>query len=238
MNKVYAFSDLHGMYNLWKQIKEHCDESDTLIFLGDAADRGPDGLKIIKELLADKKVIYLKGNHEEFLIEVGLELLEGRTAGIPLWKENGGEPTYNALLGEPEEDARRLLSRLEKLPESMEYTNKKGQTIFLSHAGCPITGLYEYRLSGHKIDYLWDRKHLNWDPYYPNEINEKSPYIVHGHTPTPILSRYMFATDSCEVCFYCEGHKVDIDLGCFATKKIALLDLDTFEPIYFYTKES
>lgn len=239
MNKVYAFSDLHGMYNLWEQIKNYCDKSDTLIFLGDAADRGPDGLKIIKELLADKRVIYLKGNHEEFLTEVGLELLEGRTMGIPLWKENGGEPTYNALLAEPEESARKLLRRIKRLPETMEYTNKKGQNILLSHAGCPITGLYEYRLSGKKINYLWDREHLSWDPYHKNEIDEKTSYVVHGHTPTPLLSKFMLmpVSNKCEVYFYCEGHKVDIDLGCFATNKIALLDLDTFEPIYFNTKE-
>ena len=33
MNKVYACSDLHGMYNLWKQIKEYCDETDTIYYL-------------------------------------------------------------------------------------------------------------------------------------------------------------------------------------------------------------
>ena len=36
---------------------------------------------------------------------------------------------------------------------------------------------------------------------------------------------------------YCEGHKIDIDLGCFVSRQIALLDLDTFEPIYFRLEE-
>ena len=67
MNKTYAFTDLHGMYPLWEQIRDFCDESDKLIFLGDACDRGDDGLKIIKELLQDKRVTYIKGNHEDFL---------------------------------------------------------------------------------------------------------------------------------------------------------------------------
>ena len=28
MNKVYACSDLHGMYNLWAQIRDYCDDND------------------------------------------------------------------------------------------------------------------------------------------------------------------------------------------------------------------
>ena len=40
-----------------------------------------------------------------------------------------------------------------------------------------------------------------------------------------------------EIRFYCDGHKIDIDIGCFASKQIALLDLDTFEPIYFKLEE-
>lgn len=34
MNKTYAITDLHGMWNLWEQISEYCDETDTIYFLG------------------------------------------------------------------------------------------------------------------------------------------------------------------------------------------------------------
>ena len=67
MGTTYCFTDLHGMYNLWAQIRDYCKPDDTLIFLGDACDRGNDGLKIIYELLKDPRVIYLKGNHEDIL---------------------------------------------------------------------------------------------------------------------------------------------------------------------------
>ena len=40
-----------------------------------------------------------------------------------------------------------------------------------------------------------------------------------------------------EIRIYCNGHKIDIDTGCFASKQIALLDLDTLEPIYFRLEE-
>ena len=32
---------------------------------------------------------------------------------------------------------------------------------------------------------------------------------------------------------YCHQHKIDLDLATFVSKRIALLDLDTLEPIYF-----
>ena len=64
MNKHYCFTDIHGNYNLWCQIKNFCDETDKLIFLGDAIDRGDAGLQIVQEMLKDKRITYLKGNHE------------------------------------------------------------------------------------------------------------------------------------------------------------------------------
>ena len=45
-------SDIHGMGGLWEQVKEELEQEETtLIFLGDACDRGPDGYKIMKEML-------------------------------------------------------------------------------------------------------------------------------------------------------------------------------------------
>ena len=38
---------------------------------------------------------------------------------------------------------------------------------------------------------------------------------------------------SITICKYCHQHKIDLDLATFVRKKIALLDLDTLEPIYF-----
>ena len=64
MQNIYACSDLHGNYNLWKSIKNYLKNEDTLIFLGDAIDRGSDGLKILYEIMRRPNTIYLCGNHE------------------------------------------------------------------------------------------------------------------------------------------------------------------------------
>ena len=55
---VWVTTDLHGNYDLWAQIKEFLQEDDTLIFLGDAVDRGSRGFEIFMELLNDERVCY------------------------------------------------------------------------------------------------------------------------------------------------------------------------------------
>ena len=42
----YAFSDLHGQYELWKQIVNYIDDSDEVYCLGDCIDRRRGGAKI------------------------------------------------------------------------------------------------------------------------------------------------------------------------------------------------
>ena len=55
---MYAFSDLHGNYNLWKQIEQFLiDNKAYAICLGDVVARGPQGWKIFKEVIDSPYVI-------------------------------------------------------------------------------------------------------------------------------------------------------------------------------------
>ena len=47
----YVISDLHGRYDLFLRLLEmiRFNEADTLFFLGDAVDRGPDGVTILQD---------------------------------------------------------------------------------------------------------------------------------------------------------------------------------------------
>lgn len=74
MRNHYVVSDLHGMGDLFDEMMEFLEfEEDKaqyqLIFLGDACDRGPDGYRIMKQLLRNPNVIYLKGNHEDLFVK-------------------------------------------------------------------------------------------------------------------------------------------------------------------------
>jgi hypothetical protein len=72
--RVFVVGDLHGDFESFKNAVEFFDknkkEDDILIFLGDYADRGPNGVEIISklyELLKTRKDIKaLKGNHEDY----------------------------------------------------------------------------------------------------------------------------------------------------------------------------
>ena len=63
----YVLSDLHGRYDLYLRMLERIgfDGGDVLYFLGDAADRGPDGIPVIQDLMGRRNVLPLLGNHED-----------------------------------------------------------------------------------------------------------------------------------------------------------------------------
>lgn len=244
MNKTYVCTDLHGMRSLWEQIKNYCDETDTIYFLGDAADRGEDGLKLMKDLLADKRVKYLKGNHEDMLVLVGLDIFNGAFESMDLLISNGGAQTLRDFLSmEDTKEQIKLIKTLDALPLTAEYTNTKGQNIFLSHAGTAFDYTEEEIKNMVFNRYLWDRTHIcrEWtnDPKYENTI------MVHGHTPTQILKEKL---NECQqfsdkehikytgknVITYCNGHKIDLDLGSFATGFAALFDLDEMKVVNYF----
>lgn len=99
----YVIGDIHGMAGklsgLYRRISRELADDDTLVFVGDYVDRGPDSFRVIElllELAARHDAVFLKGNHEELF----LEALEGRNREAFL--ENGGDATvasYRAALG-------------------------------------------------------------------------------------------------------------------------------------------
>ena len=64
-----VIGDLHGNLEKWQRVEEYLKNNPTakVYVLGDATDRGPDGLKIlrrIKELSDHGRVVYIPGNHD------------------------------------------------------------------------------------------------------------------------------------------------------------------------------
>ena len=208
---TYAFSDLHGRKDLWlKANKEVFGPNDTIYFLGDAADRGPDGWEMIKTLLDDERVIYLKGNHEDMLYNA---VKKGKTANL-YW--NGGKSTFEAFELDTEENQKKYINKLKDLPLYVHWY-KDNKNVILSHAG-----MTPDRPVFNREDWFWDREHL-----YDEWISDREDiFIIHGHTPVQNLSN-----GKEQIHTYCNGHKIDIDLGAFISNKLGILNLDTFEEI-------
>lgn len=242
MGKVYACADLHGNYKLWCKIKEYLKEDDFLYFLGDACDRGSEGLLIIKEMLQfnreKRRLKYLLGNHEDFIIKSGISDGDIRDIDQAIWLTNGGKSTMKDFYSLSHESQRWFIRRLKELDRAVIYLNNKGQKIFMCHAGTdPNKTEQEWKdVFGVRDAFLWNRLHIGHG--WPYKDAYKDVYIVHGHTPVnsakEILYNGVYTEDEkVKILKYAGGHKIDIDLGTPFSKRIALLDLDTLEPIYF-----
>lgn len=218
------FSDLHGMGCLWDNIKNYIKPEDQLWFLGDAADRGLDGYRIMKEILAHPQITYLKGNHEMMLSDAILEWQgdDSLLGSINLLYENDGAVTFEDFMNNGCHTG--LAMELRRLPSYVQLEAGDGRIVHLSHAGFssdkprpPVKEL------------LWDRKHID------DEYEDEASWVIHGHTPT-----CYFYTKKEEITEELRnpapilyGNKICLDLGSFATQTACLFDIDTMKPIFF-----
>ena len=221
---TYAFSDLHGVYDLWAQIRNYAQPQDTLIFLGDAIDRGPHGIKIMKELLEDPRVIYICGNHELMMLNAWEDPLE-----MALWKANGANKTRKDLMRIPHNERIELIANLKhQITKYAIYLNKQNKQIILTHSG------FNPDIDKDLSDTAWNRKHIAEE--WTQNLDYHDAILVHGHTISWTLNEYNRNINPDKVVAaitYCQGHKIDIDMGTIITGKACLLDLDTLQPIYF-----
>ena len=69
---TYVIGDIHGAYKALKQCLERCNfdyENDTLIQLGDIVDGWEDVYECVEELTKIKKLICIKGNHDDWFVD-------------------------------------------------------------------------------------------------------------------------------------------------------------------------
>lgn len=237
MAAVWVTTDLHGNYALWEQIKNFLGKNDTLIFLGDAVDRGNRGFEIFKEMLEDKRVTYLRGNHEQMMYNSFI------TQSTPIrqncfehWQKNGGDATLQniAELDIPTSQKMDLIEQVNKLPYFTKYKNNFGINFFLSHAGTSL-GLYYNKFSNEvqKEKLLWDRDHIliPWS----DEVKYQRTISVHGHTPILFMKQcygYTAATGMSPF-IYANNHKINLDAATPYTNMAFLYNLDTLKYEFF-----
>ncbi len=62
---TYVCSDIHGRYDKYKALLDAISLKDSdLYVLGDVIDRGPEGVKILQDMMCRPNVFPLLGNHE------------------------------------------------------------------------------------------------------------------------------------------------------------------------------
>lgn len=172
MKKIFAIGDLHGCFSHLNHLlnKFTIGQNDTLLFLGDYIDRGPDSYEVVETILRLRsklaKVICLKGNHEQMY----LDYLQGTDQGLFL--SNGGNYTLQSYEKNgwkyPSPEHMAFFSSLKLYYETDDY-------IFV-HAGLrPNVPLQNQNPE----DLLWIRNRFHASP------NTWNKTIVFGHTPFP-----------------------------------------------------
>lgn len=250
-----VISDLHGDLDKWKKVKEYLKKNPNtnLIILGDAIDRGAEGINIlydIKEMSEMGKVVYLPGNHDAFayntLRAVGNERLEEIfDDDIQTWYHNGGEPTVEQFLHLKQEKMHELINWLGKQSIQCKITSGN-KNYALSHAifdeGLyqkePYMNLekaYEMKLNGCNLENnemyrrfyncLWYREG-SFEPVDTSEmiLPPSNETMVVGHTPQPGI---VVSKINNTPIVYVDNSNNKGEIGG--------LDLGKFEPINIYS---
>ncbi|MHC5247826.1 metallophosphoesterase family protein [Enterococcus sp. LJL90] len=206
---VYAISDIHGQLDLFEKLLADFDpQLHHLVLIGDLNDRGPQSKACLlkgQELVEEFGATYLRGNHEEYLLQF-LNSPEDWFAG---YVRNGGGETINSLLHpgatleySPTEIAMMIRSRYQDLVKFLmeRPLYYEWEKYLFVHAGVDLTKADWHDTSDR--DFLWIR-----EPFHQGK-NNTGKTIVFGHTITPQLHGDMETTD-----LWQEDDKIGIDGG-------------------------
>jgi serine/threonine protein phosphatase 1 len=190
--KTFVVGDVHGrcaqLHRLLEMLPRE-EATDTLIFLGDLIDRGPDApgcVDLVMKLQQEnsERVLCLRGNHEQML----LDFIEG-SANLWITPVTGGERTFEQYVGkvlqvtneQDLEDARRDIEN--KMPSehldflhALPYYHEDDYAIYV-HAGLDRTK--------HPGD--TEPQALLWMRDMEFYKNYRGKPCIFGHTPTPLL---------------------------------------------------
>jgi serine/threonine protein phosphatase 1 len=227
--RIYAIGDVHGCSLLLEQLLKLIEAHTTafpsrrpiLVFLGDYVDRGPASREVIDQLIflqQHREVVFLKGNHESYLIE-----FLKNPAVLPKWFQYGGLTTLRSYgitatsYFDPKEqealasalslalNERRHIEFFDCLRSSFVCDD-----FFFAHAGVrPGIALDQQS----EEDLLWIR-----DDFLRYE-GDLGRIVVHGHTPVPHP----------EVC----SNRINIDTGAYATGRLTCLIIEQDRMMFF-----
>ncbi len=207
--QLFVVGDIHGEYDMLVKLLEQWDKkTQTLLFVGDLADRGLNSkacIELVYRLVAAEDAICLTGNHEQLF----LQFLEQPDTFYGNYLINGGASTISSLLpdlrqstAQPTEIAEKikdqypdLIAFISSMPLYFEWHH-----YLFVHAGVDLS-LPDWKETPTK-DFYWIR-----EPFHRG-INQTGKVIVFGHTPTPGLHNADYNYDIWE-----SDNKIGIDGG-------------------------
>lgn len=181
--RLLAIGDIHGCLDELTSLIQMVspEPSDTLVFLGDYVNRGPDSKGVVEYLLDLQKefqAVFLLGNHDKMF----LDYIDRQAPSFML---NGGAETLNSYSPDsPFQIPDSHLSFFRKL----QPLHETDDFIFV-HAGLrPQVSLQDQKIN----DLLWIRDE------FLNSDYDWGKTIVYGHTisPKPVISPKRIGIDT------------------------------------------
>jgi serine/threonine protein phosphatase 1 len=163
-------------------------ETESLVFVGDYVDRGPDSRGVVDVLLEvsrTRRCVFLLGNHESMFLDF-LGWKGPQYFGGDAFLVNGGDRTLTSYgYFDPESPDRKsfgLPPEHEEFFRNAKLFHLEGDYLFV-HAGLGpgllVEGDVEYALRHARPEHLlWDRSSMD----LPHKLGVT---IVYGHTPAP-----------------------------------------------------
>lgn len=254
MHDIFALTDVHGHYDLYRAAIDWCTEQDSecsIIYCGDACDRGPNGYRIMRELLDNPQVVYLKGNHEDMFARAArfiindyngpkdpevfsnylhsLAMRDYYASQVADCLYNGGRPTLMEWFKDGMSNE--FVSRIDKLPLTFST-----DTMDFCHAGARYD-IFESVADDEYEDEIPDKDDaelLFWDRNYLNTGWASERICIHGHTPVFHLPSKLYGMDKSRTnahpCMYTgldekwTGKKLDMDVGTATNGKLYVLN--------------
>lgn len=184
--KRYILSDIHGNQRRFHSILEQIDlqPEDALYILGDVIDCHPDGIKLLREIMAMPKARMLLGNHEYMMMRALGEPYDGDSKTtknvqgcMALWYRNEGHCTHQSWKHTRKTLRKEILSYLKALPLNIDI-EVNDQRYKLVHAA-PVEAqvLFGKPKETQTHFAVWNRKAVCY--------RSDTDYItIFGHTPT------------------------------------------------------
>ncbi len=227
MKRTLVIGDIHGGLRALHQILERANvtKNDTLIFLGDYIDgwsQSPQVIDFLIELNQQQNCIFIRGNHDELLLDWLLSNNENIDEGM--WFKHGGEAT---VLAYANISVNKKKVHIEFLNALQDYYLDEQHRLFI-HAGFT-------NMNGVKYEYFpklfyWDR--TLWETalaldeaiekssiFYPRRLTlYKEVYI--GHTPVTRIGETIPVQKACVW---------NIDTGAAFKGPLTIIDINTKE---------
>jgi serine/threonine protein phosphatase 1 len=229
MTKQWVIPDIHGNNETLRALIEEKikpSRNDTIYFLGDYIDRGPDSKGVIDYIIEfqkdDYKIRTLRGNHEDYLLrtydnESARKNILGITYQNKLkneWFKYGGKETLKSF---GVSDVHEIPAIYIDWMRGLEYFIPLDHFI-LVHAG----------LNFNIDDPFADKESMLWiKGFKPEPAKIGNRKIIHGHVPVSLDFIKMLKTSN-------KHNYIDLDNGIYMPHKtgfgnLVALDLTTME---------